>query len=450
MTDIDPESYYNAARQLTGTSRDVERDLRALKSKLTVANSAGSYFPGGTRWGQNFDQAATDIFEVASTSAMAARELGYQVHWAGLNHAHAENNNNPKANQPTPAAQDGTTLKINLHPGEYAAGGQHDTPSNWDLLKGLVTRPWADSDPARITKAGTDFGEWGRATKRTADTMRNFAVLKWSAAEKADVEVSGIIDEINNVHTALHDSGELGTYLETACKSVGKISADNRALIVTSLNILRIILLSYEADKFALKRLPGFISGPMIRAIERLEEKTKKDYASAIDGLLNEINDNVDQAIGNCQGIYAAASGDVQFLSSILNRTPRNAQPIRNRDKDGNEDAGDRGEERAGIPLPAGRRGVTVNGDTIYPDYIDVGNKQVVEVKNANELDDRSIKQIKLETVYAQSQGYTMVLVTDHRTNINDPDIRHMIDTGQIQLVRKELDDNNDAKPKPR
>ncbi|MET9210500.1 MULTISPECIES: putative toxin [unclassified Nocardia] len=448
MTDLDPESYYNAARQLTGTSRDVERDLRALNTKLTVANSAGSYFSGGTKWGQNFDQAATDIFEVASTSAMAARELGYQVHQAGLNHANAENTNNPGANQPTPPAEEGTTLAINLQPGEFAAGGQHDTPSNWDLLRGLVTRPWADSDPVRISKAGMDFGDWGRATKRTADTMRNFAVLKWSDAEKTDVEVSGIIDEINNVHTALHDSGELGTYLETACKSVGKISEDNRSMIIFSLNLLRLILLSYEADKIALNRLPGFISGPLKRAIEKLEEKTKKDYATAIDGLLKEINDKVDEAIGNCEGIYAAANGDVQFLAPILNRTPRNAQPIRFRNRDDNDEAGDRGEERAGIPLPAGRRGVNVNGETIYPDYIDVTNKQVVEVKNANDLDDRSRNQIKLETVYAQSQGYTMILVTDHRTVINDPDIQHMIDTGQIQLVRKELDDNNDAKPR--
>lgn len=442
MTELDPESFYNAARQLIGSSRDVERDLRALITKLTVNNSAGSYYPGGTRWGQNFDQAGVDIFEVASTSAMAARELGYQVHQAGLNHANAENNNDPKANQPTPAPEQGTSLTINLHPAQYAAGGQHDPPPHWDLLRGLVTKPWADSDPGRISKAGTDFGDWGRRTRRTADTMRNFAVLKWSDEEKQDVEVVGIIGEINNVHRVLWDSGELATYLETACASVGKISKDNREMIAFSLVLLRIILLSYEADKAVLRRVP--FSGPLKRAIERLEDKTKREYATRIDGLLGEINTYVDQAIVNCQAIYPAANGDVQFLSSILDRTPRNAKPIRNRDKDDNQDAGDEGEKRAGIPTPAGTEGKKVGNETIFPDYIDTDNKQVIEVKNSNDLSARSINQIKLETAYAQREGYTMILVTDHRTKINDPEIQHMIDTGQIQLVRKELDDNDD------
>lgn len=48
------------------------------------------------------------------------------------------------------------------------------------------------------------------------------------------------------------------------------------------------------------------------------------------------------------------------------------------------------------------------------------------------------------EAEYARQQGYTMTLVVDHRTQINDPQIQQMIDSGQIQLVRKELDDNND------
>jgi len=37
-----------------------------------------------------------------------------------------------------------------------------------------------------------------------------------------------------------------------------------------------------------------------------------------------------------------------------------------------------------------------------------------------------------------------MTLVVDHRTVINDPRIQAMIDSGQIQLIRKELDDNDD------
>ncbi|RMI28717.1 putative toxin [Nocardia stercoris] len=444
MTDIDPESYYNAARQLAFASRDTEQKLRDLDKNLTVSNSAGSYAPGGTTWGQNYDQAASDIFEVASTSAMAARELAYQIHQAGLNHANAENHNNPAANQPTPAPPQGTSLDINLHPSQYAAGGLQDTPEHWDLITGLVVHPWADSDPTRITQAGTDFGNWGRTTKINADTMKSFALLKWSDDEKKDPEVSGIIDEINNVHFALHDAGELGTYLETACKAVGTISDANRNDITFSLQLLYLISLSYEADRLALKKLPGFMQRWLEPAIDKLDEATKVAYASQIDAALKEINDKIAEAIGNCQGIYSTATGDVQFLSSILDRTPRNANPIRNRDDSDNRDAGKEGERRAGIPDGYTPKRVDIAGQAIYPDYVDDIDRQVVEVKNANKLDDRSINQIKLETAYAQSQGYSMILVTDHRTQINDPDIQHLIDTGQIQLVRKELDDNDD------
>lgn len=88
---------------------------------------------------------------------------------------------------------------------------------------------------------------------------------------------------------------------------------------------------------------------------------------------------------------------------------------------------------------------VTVNGvpRIVEPDYIDRANKNVVEVKNTNEIRG-NYDQIAAETEWARQQGFTMTLVVDHRTVINDPRIQAMIDSGQIQLIRKELDDNDD------
>lgn len=37
-----------------------------------------------------------------------------------------------------------------------------------------------------------------------------------------------------------------------------------------------------------------------------------------------------------------------------------------------------------------------------------------------------------------------MTLVVDHRTQITDQEINHIIATGRIQLSRKKLDDNDD------
>lgn len=445
MSEPDPEAYYAAARELAYFSRDMEKTLRDLDTKLKVARSAGSYFSGGTKWAEGFDQAASDIFEVASTSAMAARELAYQVHQAGLNHAHAENDSHAGApSQPTPAAPQGTRLQINLHPAERAVGGLHDTPDRWDLLKGYVQRPWADSDPDRIIQAGTDFGAFGKDRKLAAESLLTWATIKWDTAARADPEVAGIIDEIKNVQYVMREAGELASELEPACSQVGTVSKSNRDDIKTSLILLWAILLSYEADKIAAKRIP-LVGDLLEEGIDQVIEATKKAYAKAIDDALKEISDTVDTAVtANCQSIYGLATSDVQLLSSILDRTPRQANPIRNRDDDDNEEAGAEGERRAGVPTNYKKRRVDVGNAWAFPDYIDDDNRQVVEVKNANQLSDRSVDQIKLETTWAQSQGYSMVLITDHRTKINNPDIQHLIDTGQIELVKMELDDNDD------
>jgi len=146
-------------------------------------------------------------------------------------------------------------------------------------------------------------------------------------------------------------------------------------------------------------------------------------------------------------GIYGLATTSTQLLSSILDRTPRQTNPIRNRDRRQNQIAGDEGERRAGIPQGVPKQRVVVRLDgkpvAVLPDLIDDNNHNVVEVKNTNEIRPYN-EQIRAEAEYAKERGYTMTLVVDHRTQINDPQIQQMIDSGKIQLVRKELDDNDD------
>ena len=165
-----------------------------------------------------------------------------------------------------------------------------------------------------------------------------------------------------------------------------------------------------------------------------------------MDALIDGINSTVNTAAESNKGIYTTATTSTQLLSSILDRTPRQTNPVRNRSEEENRKAGEQGEERAGIP-PHEKRSVQVTYDgaemRIVPDYIDDVSDNVVEVKNTNEI--RPYKtQILKELQFAQEEGYTMTLVVDHRTQINDPEIQKAIDSGQIQLIRKELDDNND------
>ena len=84
-----------------------------------------------------------------------------------------------------------------------------------------------------------------------------------------------------------------------------------------------------------------------------------------------------------------------------------------------------------------------VDGRVRIPDYIDHPSEQVTEVKNKNKLDRNDTAQITDMTRYAESMGYSMILVADHRTELT-PEIQALVDEGQITLIRKELDDAND------
>ncbi|OBB10295.1 hypothetical protein A5761_28300 [Mycolicibacterium setense] len=445
MTQVTPEDYYAVAAKLCELSKNLETALKDLDNKLDVSQSAGTYDSGGPVWATSFDQSASDIFEMASTTSMAARELGYLVHQAGLNHADVENESSggPGA-QPTPPQPQGASLSTNLHPTKHAVGGSHEKPAHWDLIEKYVAKQWADCDEGRIGTAGTNFTTYGNTTKATALTLRSDVLGVFTqAAQDQSPEVDGIVDEVANVYQALSDTGDMGIALGAASTEVHRVADIDKRTGRTSLQILNAIIFSYEVDKIGARRIGA---GWLVRLLDSLIEKTKRDYARGMDALIEGINGTVNTAAGSNKAIYTTATTSTQRLSSILDRTPRQTNPVRNRGEHENREAGRRGEERAGIP-PHQKRQVRVryNGvpKVIEPDFIDDENRNVVEVKNTNEVRPYTT-QILAEAQYAREQGYTMTLVVDHRTQINDPDIQKAIDSGQVQLIRKELDDNND------
>lgn len=445
MTQVTPEDYYAVAAKLCELSKTLETALKDLDNKLDVSQSAGTYDSGGPVWATSFDQSASDVFEMASTTSMAARELGYLVHQAGLNHADVENGSSGgPGGQPTPPQPQGSSLATNLHPTEHAVGGSHEKPAHWDLIEKYVTKEWADCDEGRIGTAGTNFTTYGNTTKATALTLRSDVLGVFTqAAQDQSPEVDGIVDEVANVYQALSDTGDMGIALGAACQEVHRVADIDKRTGRTSLQILNAIIFSYEVDKIGARRIGARW---LVRLLDDLIEKTKRDYARGMDALIEGINGTVNTAAGSNKAIYTTATTSTQLLSSILDRTPRQTNPVRNRSDAENRKAGERGEERAGIPpIPKRKVPITYNGvpQLIEPDYIDDENQNVVEVKNTNEI--RPYKtQILKELQFAQEEGYTMTLVVDHRTQINDPDIQKAIDSGQIQVIRKELDDNND------
>lgn len=452
MADVTPEQFYQVATKLCDASKTIETNLRGLDTSLDVGQSAGTYTTGGPVWATSFDQSASDVFELGSTTSLAARELGYQVHQAGLNWAHAENESGGN-DQPAPPPPQGSTLSTSLYPSAHAVGGTHEKPDHWDLIADKVKREWADCQEGKIGTAGTAFTNFGSDRKTAALTLWNdVSGVFTQAAEDQSPEISGIMDEVRNVCTALNDTGEIATYLGTACAEVHRVADIDKRTGRTSLRILNAILISYELDKVATYALP--YGAALRRGIDQMIEFNKVLYARGMDDLINGINGTVDTAAKSNTGIYNMATTSAQLLTSILDRTPRQADPVKNRNDQQNWEAGQEAERRVGIPPDDGNRPsvtVTVDGQpvTAVPDFIDDENQNVVEVKNANSIDrsGRDSSQIRAEAEYARQEGYTMTLVVDHRTQINDPRIQEMIDTGQIQLVRKELDFNNDQSP---
>ncbi|WP_078325933.1 putative toxin [Mycobacteroides salmoniphilum] len=446
MTKADPEWFYSVAAKLAEAATSFETRFTSLDQKLDVSRSAGSYATGGPRWSSSYDQSASDVFEVGSLGVMAATVLANLVHEAGLNEAKAENESSPNGPQErTPSPPQGSKINHAMHPSQLSVGGDHSKPDHWSLIADYVKKEWADCDEGRIRAAGSAFSSFGTdSQKQATDLWYACTAIFTDERQKGYPEIGEMVTEIANVCGAL--KGEVASDLGVACEAVGSKAAEMKKLGQQSLTILHYIILSYEVDKVLARRLPW---GDRIRkGIDRLIEFNKREYAKANDNLMESINQKVDQAAQSNEGINNLATTDAKFLSNLLDRIPRQTDPIRNRTKEDNEAAGDEGERRAGINPRGPKRTVRVTVDTgsgpeevaVVPDRIDDTNRQVTEVKNTNEIrPDRA--QILAEAEWARQNGYTMTLVVDHRTVINDPKIQEMVSNGQIQVIRKELDD---------
>ncbi|WP_405159907.1 putative toxin [Nocardia sp. NBC_01499] len=444
MTTVDADTYFRVGEGLIKVSTVLEGVLRSLDKGLDVSRSAGLYPYGGPAWGRSFDQSATDVFEAGSTAAMACNALGIQIHTAGQNLVHSENGSHPGTPDPVPATPAGTTLTINLHPTQLSVGGTEGNPDHWELVESEVTRAWADCDEKRIGAAGTLMTWYSTTTKDFATQLYTSITTLFPAdAQRDDPILATYVDDAGAVARAIQANSDGASYLGIACTQVAATAKSAKDDCRTSLNLLSGILITYEADKLAAERLPA--SDGAQAAIDALITSNKTEYAKAIAGRLGDIETKVADAVKSNTGIYTMVSSETADLESILGRTPRSTKYIGGRDVRQNSAAGDEGERRAGIDPNAPKRKITIvdrDGDahSSIPDRIDDENHQVTEVKNTNDI--AGVKeQLLIQEQWARDNGYTMTLIVDHRTQINDPDIQGMIDTGQIELIRMELDD---------
>jgi hypothetical protein len=270
----------------------------------------------------------------------------------------------------------------------HAIGGNGELPTFWELIDEYVTTQWADCDEGRIASAASDFSAFASTETTAATTLWSEVTGVFTATEIGSPEIHRIVDEVAAVCRGFRDIGHSATALAAACKEVDRVAAIDKSYGRTSLKILRGIITSYEIDKIGTYAVPfGWL---IRRQLDQLIDANKRAFAQGMDGLMQGINKTVDTAAKSNTGIYDLATGSSQQLASILDRTPRQTKPVRNRTRDEDIAAGAEGERRAGIPPGAPKRAVEVTVDgkrqLVIPDWIDDENQHVTEVKNTNEI----------------------------------------------------------------
>lgn len=446
MTTVSPATYYAVAKRLLEDSITLESDLKNLDTQLDVIRSSGLWTVGRL-WGQSFDQGASDTFEAGSLSAMAARALGTQIHTAGQNLARAENESHPGTPDPIPNVPAGTGLITSLHPTQLSIGSKEGNPDHWGLVDEYITNEWPDCDEGRIETAGTNLSAYGvKVVDAASKLYLDITALIPDAERDKDAILNGYVSDTVKVCRAIEGSSEAAKALAIACTQVGAFAKLGKQDCRTSLNLLKALIAAYDVEKAAAKRIPkgGKAMGEII---DNLITLNKKKYAEVIAGRIVEVENKFGDAMRSNSAIYDLVNDRTDELAGILKRIPRNWQYV-SRGIGENSAAGAQGEYRAGVPSNYSKRKVTIvdsNGvdQSSVPDYIDDVNRQVMEVKNTNDIA-RYSDQILIQEQWARENGYTLTLVVDHRTQIDDPEIASKIRTGQIQLLRKELDDNND------
>ncbi|CAM3842311.1 putative toxin [Tsukamurella strandjordii] len=442
MTDVDPQWYFDTAAAMRKLGKDIATELTSLQGKLSgISNSAGNHTSAGHTWATAYDQAASDVFEAASLTAIAADNLGEMVHKAGTERLRVQNENSPgRQAVSAPALPAGSGLTISMHPTVRSTGGLHDLPEDWDIIEGRIEKKWADCDVGKIKSAGE---AWTSSVGNLNTAIE--AVPPMNTTPDPPPEVPKIDKAVNRVTKTLDEVRLWGQCIASSCDHTQSKSDLERKQIKAILLNARIIIA-------VLENLPG---GPAAgAAADYAVEKFKDQAAKDVTTLLTELDGFVAQAADNLKLITnkGNVTSLIQFkLAPLLGRYARPDKPVAGNGN--NRQRGADGERRAGIPPGYKKRRVYPSaplgkGGYRYPDHINDDTRQITEVKNTNDTRD-SDNQIIDEANWAAENGYTMTLITDHRTTLS-PEVEKLQSEGKITVLRMELDENlGGQKPTP-
>ncbi|GAA1084935.1 putative toxin [Tsukamurella strandjordii] len=440
VTDVDPQWYFDAAISVRAVSTKLVQGLTDLQNNLNVDNSAGNHTSAGHTWATKYDQAASDVFEAISLTAMAADNLGELIHAAGAERVHVQNTNSPgRSDVEVPALPEGGGLTMSMHPRLRSTGGLDDPPENWDIVEKNITKKWADCDITKIKAAGES---WMSSYRGIQDAQLS---LSWTPNDSPDApaEVAKINASVARIVAMLEKSTQWSIAIGHACNSVQATSDSTRQAITNFLAGMKIMIASLGTGG----------GGPAGQANEAIaKSRAKLDAAEWVRVELEKLDASVDSTVqakftfSSTQpstGAETVTSAVGKYLTPLLGRNARSAVPVqggnsRERGREGEIRAGENPDERAPAIFPncpVGKPKFRI------PDGRNDDTKQITEVKNVNKLSSRDRKQVIDEANWASENGYTMTLITDHRTVLSQ-DVNKLVSEGKITVLRMELDEN--------
>ncbi|GAB2518025.1 hypothetical protein [Nocardia heshunensis] len=209
MVTVNPQAFYDAAKQLS----DLAKDLATARTELTTGLAATGSMAGSTdsakQWATGYDKRASSAVDTASRLVHSTNHLSYLINVAGYNHALANykaDTNPNKGNAPSePSDPNSAATVVNwVHPPAAGGRGTGLETSIPDLLESIGI-PVPDGDTDKLNTA--------------ADAWHKYA--NCDAVASAQLIISSAMAKINGIDSP--EVGDINSQLKTLSSSAGNL-----------------------------------------------------------------------------------------------------------------------------------------------------------------------------------------------------------------------------------
>ncbi|MCU1646871.1 MAG: hypothetical protein JWN03_7146 [Nocardia sp.] len=220
MVTVNPQAFYDAAKQLSDHANDLATARTELTTALAVTGSMAGSTDSAKQWATGYDTRASTAADTASRLVHSSNHLSYLIAIAGHNHALANYNADTNPNKgkapdkPSDPAYNATVVNW-VHPPAAGGPGQGLETSIPNLLESIGV-PVPDGNTDKLKTAADAWHKYANS-----DAVSHAQLIISSAMAKINEidspEVVDIIDQLDTLRSSAGDV-ETATYnLEVDC-----------------------------------------------------------------------------------------------------------------------------------------------------------------------------------------------------------------------------------------